>query len=202
MFILTVVTYKMLNSLNFPCQFVNPCLTNMQCLEEKIEWCWCLIFMFLWSSNHINFSPNSGFTEVQLEFSPFVPSFDLIHRRRAWLTFHSISDFDFDRVPIWLEPMLGLHAVGTVNFSPRSVHQSKTGHSSTSSSTFHVVRLCADGYDGNHGDGDDGRDGGLACPMNKEKSGNESKKPRTSSDCTCSSGSNALLALRPTPPTF
>ena len=131
-----------------------------------------------------------------------MPSFDLIHRRRAWLTFHSISDFDFDRVPIWLEPMLGLHAVGTVNFSPRSVHQSKTGHSSTSSSTFHVVRLCADGYDGNHGDGDDGRDGGLACPMNKEKSGNESKKPRTSSDCTCSSGSNALLALRPTPPTF
>ena len=128
-------------------------------------------------------------------------SFDLIHRRRAWLTFHSISDFDFDRVPIWLEPM-GLHAVGTVNFSPPSVHQSKTGHSSTSSSTFHVVRLCADGYDGNHGDGDDGRDGGLACPMNKEKSGNESKKPRTSSDCTCSSGSNALLALRPTPPTF
>ena len=119
MFILTVVTYKMLNSLNFPCQFVNPCLTNMQCLEEKIECCWCLIFMFLWSSNHINFSPNSGFTEVQLEFSPFVRSFDLIHRRRAWLTFHSISDFDFDRVPIWLEPM-GLHAVGTVNFLPRA----------------------------------------------------------------------------------
>ena len=150
MFTLTVVTYKMLNCLNFPCQFVNPCLTNMQYPEEKIEWCWCLIFMFLWSSNHINFSPNSGFTEVQLEFSPFVRSFDLIHRRRAWLTFHSISDFDFDRVPIWLERM-GLHAVGTVNFSPRSVHQSKTGHSSTSSSTFHVVRLCADGDDGNHG---------------------------------------------------
>ena len=50
---------------------------------------------------------------------------------------------------------MGLHAVGTVNFSPRSVHQSKTGHSSTSSSTFHVVRLCADGDDGNHGDEDE-----------------------------------------------
>ena len=67
---------------------------------------------------------------------------------------------------------------------------------------------CADGDDGNHGDedeaGDDDHDGdgGLACPMNKEKSGNDSKKPRTSSDCTCSSGSNALLALRPTRPTF
>ena len=109
---------------------------------------------------------------------------------------------------------MGLHAVGTVNFSPPSVHQSKTGHSSTSSSTFHVVRLCADGDDGNLGDedeagdddddGDDDHDGdgGLACPMNKEKSGNDSKKPRTSSDCTCSSGSNALLALRPTRPTF
>ena len=35
MFILTVVTYKMLNSLNFPCQFVNPGLTNMQYPEEK-----------------------------------------------------------------------------------------------------------------------------------------------------------------------
>ena len=67
---------------------------------------------------------------------------------------------------------------------------------------------CADGDDGNHGDddeaGDDDHDGdgGLACPMNKEKSGNDSKKPRTSSDCTCSYGSNALLALRPTRPTF